>query len=70
MLAVEPLTSDLGISGHQRQALHLDRSFVAKSPDFRMSPIPGQTYPTTSVTGMPRAVKPFMTATRIWNFAT
>ncbi len=35
-----------------------------------VSPFPGQTYPTVSVTGMPSAVKPFRTATRIWNSAT
>jgi len=31
---------------------------------------PGQTYPTTSVTGMPSAVKPLRMATRTWNSAT
>jgi predicted S18 family serine protease len=45
-------------------------ALLHKSPDCRTSPIPGQTYPTTSVTGMPRAVKPFRTATLTWNSAT
>ncbi|SDF36713.1 hypothetical protein PUH89_15030 [Rhodobacter capsulatus] len=36
----------------------------------RTSPFPGQTYPATSVMGVPRAVKPLRTATRIWNSAT
>ncbi len=34
------------------------------------SPFPGQTYPATSVTGMPSAVKPLSTATLTWNSAT
>ena len=45
-------------------------ALLHKSPDCRTSPIPGQTYPTTSVTGMPRVVKPFRTATLTWNSAT
>lgn len=45
-------------------------ALLHKSPDGRSSPFPGQTYPTTSVTGMPRAVKPFRTATLTWNSAT
>ena len=44
--------------------------YMHKSCDGRGSPFPGQTHPTASVTGMPRAVKPFSTATRIWNSAT
>lgn len=45
-------------------------ALLHKSADGRSFPFPGQTYPTTFVTGMPRAVKPFMTATRTWNSAT
>ena len=45
-------------------------ALLHKSSDGRSSPFPRQTYPTTSVTGMPRAVKPFRTATRTWNSAT
>ena len=45
-------------------------ALLDKSPDGWTSPIPGQTYPTTSVTGMPRAVKPFRTATLTWMSAT
>ena len=45
-------------------------ALLHKSPDGQSSPVPGQTYPTTSVTGMPRAVKPFRTATLTWNSAT
>ena len=52
--------------------LHLliDEALLYKSADGRTSPYPGQTYPTTFVTGMPSAVKPFSTATRTWNSAT
>ena len=45
-------------------------ALLHKSGDGRGSPFPGQTHPTTSVTGMPRAVKPFRTATLTWNSAT
>lgn len=45
-------------------------ALLHKSVDGRTSPIPGQSYPTTFVTGMPSAVKPFRTATRTWNSAT
>ena len=45
-------------------------ALLHKSDDRRTSPFPGQTYPTVSVTGMPRAVKPFRMATRTWNSAT
>ena len=40
------------------------------STEGRMSAFPGRTYPKTSVTGMPSALKPFRTATPIWNSAT
>ena len=50
--------------------LWLHAALLHKSSDDRGSPFPGQTYPTTSVTGMPSAVKPFRTATRTWNSAT
>ena len=40
-----------------------------KSLDGRGSPFPGQTHPTTSVIGVPSAVKLFSTAMRIWNSA-
>ena len=46
------------------------RALLHKSGDRRISPFPGQTYPTVSVTGMPSAVKPFRMATRTWNSAT
>ena len=45
-------------------------ALLHKSGDRRTSPVPGQTHPAASVTGMPRAVKPFRTATRTWNSAT
>lgn len=51
------------IERHEEALLH-------KSGDGRASPFPGQTYPATSVTGVPSAVKPFRTATRTWNSAT
>lgn len=49
---------------------YLNEALLHKSFDGRGSPFPGQTHPTTSVTGMPSAVKPFRTATRTWNSAT
>ena len=45
-------------------------ALLHKSADGRGFPFPGQTHPTASVTGIPSAVKPFSTATRIWNSAT
>ena len=64
-----PASVDLPIEG----AAALKAAVMAllhKSGDRRTSPFPGQTYPMASVTGMPSAVKPFMTATRTWNSAT
>ena len=40
-------------------------ALLHKSADGRGPPFPGQTYATVSVMGMPSAVKPFRTATRI-----
>jgi hypothetical protein len=48
----------------------LAATLLHKSADGRGFPLPGQTHPTASVTGIPSAVKPFSTATRIWNSAT
>jgi len=45
-------------------------ALLHKSAEGRTSTFPGQIYSTNSVTGMPSAVKPFRTATRIWNSAT
>ena len=45
-------------------------ALLHKSAAERTSPFPGQTYPATSVVGVPRAVKPLRTATRIWTSAT
>mgnify|MGYP003382702935 CR=1 FL=1 len=45
-------------------------ALLHKSPESWTSPFPGQTYPVTSVMGVPSAVKPFKTATRTWNSAT
>ena len=45
-------------------------ALLHKSAEGRSFPFPGQTYPASSVTGMPSAVKPFRTATRTWNSAT
>ncbi|MDR5650974.1 hypothetical protein [Ruixingdingia sedimenti] len=45
-------------------------ALLHKSAEGRSSPFPGQTYPVTSVMGVPSAVKPFKTATRTWNSAT
>jgi cytochrome c peroxidase len=43
---------------------------VAQIGRWAEFPFPGQSYPTTSVMGVPSAVKPFRTATRTWNSAT
>ena len=43
----------------------LETALLHKLSDGQAAPFPGHTYPTASVTGMPSAVKPFMTATRI-----
>ena len=48
----------------------ISTALLHKSCDGRASPFPGQTYPATSVMGVPRAVKPLSTATRTWNSAT
>jgi len=48
----------------------LPMALLHKSGDGQVSPFPGQTYPTASVTGMPSAVKPLSTVTRTWNSAT
>ena len=45
-------------------------ALLHKSTDVQGSPFSGRRYALGSVTGMPRAVKPFMTATRFWNLAT
>lgn len=45
-------------------------TLLRKSSDGGAFPSAGQTYPTTFVTGMPRAVKPFRMATRTWTSAT
>jgi hypothetical protein len=44
--------------------------YMHKSAEGRSSPFLRQTYPATSVTGVPSAVKPFRTETRTWNSAT
>lgn len=40
-------------------------ALLHKSDDDRSSPFSGHTYPSATVTGMPRAVKRFITAARI-----
>ena len=52
------------------EALASDAALLHKSAAERTSPFPGQTYPATSVMGVPSAVKPLRTATRIWTSAT
>ena len=47
-----------------------NKALLHKSAVDRMSPFPGQTYPVTSVMGVPSAVKPLSTATLTWNSAT
>ena len=51
-------------------AFQAAKALLHKSAVDRTSPFPGQTYPATSVTGVPRAVNPLSTATRTWNSAT
>ncbi|UWQ78375.1 hypothetical protein K3725_13775 [Leisingera sp. S132] len=50
----------------EREKLILDEkvTLLRKSVEGQGSPFPRRTYPTASVTGMPSAVNPFMTATR------
>ena len=56
--------------GHTGRDIRSIWALLHKLGDGRASPFPGQTYPATSVTGVPSAVKPFRTATRSWNSAT
>ena len=44
--------------------------YMHKSVEGRTPPFPGQTYPASSVMGVPSAVKLFRTATLTWNSAT
>ena len=63
--------TSLHLTQQQKMAkLPFRAALLHKSGDRRISPFPGQTYPTVSVTGMPSAVKPFRMATRTWNSAT
>ena len=48
----------------------LEATLLHKSAAEWTSPFPGQSYPATSVMGVPSAVNPFSTATRTWNSAT
>ena len=45
-------------------------ALLYKSVEGRTPPFPGQTYPASSVMGVPSAVKLFRTATLTWNSAT
>ena len=45
-------------------------ALLHKLAEGQSFPFARQTYPVTSVIGVPRAVKPFRTATRTWNSAT
>ena len=68
------LVIELTLAAMEQAYLNGDASLrgalLHKWVDGRSSPIPGQTYPTACVKGMPSAVKPFRTATRTWNSAT
>lgn len=55
---------------HVGAATPCPTALLHKWSDGGGSPIPGPTYPTASVMGVPSAVKPFRTATRTWNSAT
>ena len=78
---LKPGPQPLWLTGTMRQNIHHSygpdsvrvasgAALLHKLGDGRASPFPGQTYPATSVTGVPSAVKPFRTATRSWNSAT
>jgi hypothetical protein len=56
------------VHGVRRNGLAM--ALLHKSGDGWASPFRGQTYPATSVTGVPSAVKPFRAATRICASAT
>ena len=62
--------SGSSIAPESLRIVHRPVALLHKSGDRRIFPFPGQTHPTASVTGIPSAVKPFRTATRIWNSAT
>lgn len=54
-----------------KNILHRRRHpYMHKSGLGRTSPYPGRTYPTVTVSGMPRAVNPLSIAARIWISAT
>ena len=55
----------LGLSTFLAAGFAVALALLHKSADGRGPPFPGQTYATVSVMGMPSAVKPFRTATRI-----
>ena len=64
------MNTDSKIYGQAEFKGTIDETLLHKAFDGRDAPAAGQTYPTTFVTGIPRAVKPFRTATRTWNSAT
>jgi len=73
MLGRTLVTHQTGPAGKQVGRIYIEDggpALLHKWRDGRGSPFPGRTCPTTSVTGMPRAVQPFRTATRTWNSAT
>lgn len=50
--------------------LSLPGALLYKSANSQSSPFPENIYPAATVTEIPRAVKRFMTAARIWTSAT
>ena len=66
----EKVAGPLSVGAIHTTGVLIGKALLHKWSDGGGSPIPGQTYPTTSVRGVPRAVKPFRTATRTWNSAT
>ena len=60
----------LGLAVFVALSFGIRAALLHKSGERQSSPFPGQTYAATSVTGLPRAVKPFRTATRTWNSET
>lgn len=57
-------------NGDRRSKISIKTALLHKSVEGRTPPFPGQTYPASSVMGVPSAVKLFRTATLTWNSAT
>ena len=65
-----PRTAAGGLRLETGRDRSLQLTLLCKSRQGWTSPFPGRTHPMASVTGMPRAVKRFRTATLTWSSAT